>query len=260
MKHILSIISLSLLGFALAFSQSGVGGKGGFGGKGGVGGGTTAGGATIAIVQRVIGSSSSTPGCNGVGATCTLPFSSTGSGHLLGFGTASTNNVTLNSISAGGSFVHCSNCSQDLVATGAVDGGWVLSSSSGVTSIVLTMSGNHGGMQVEAIEASCTGGTATWTKDSNAAATGSGTNPTATSPFSGQALTLSGAKDLAMEIATADVNLSTPFVGSPWLTNFDNLNGAGASSIINVSSAPTPSWTAAGIGQATFAGMAWTCQ
>lgn len=42
MKHILSIIALCLLGFALAFSQSGAGGNGGFGGKGGSGGGTTA--------------------------------------------------------------------------------------------------------------------------------------------------------------------------------------------------------------------------
>lgn len=53
MKHILSIIGLSLLGFALAFSQSGVGGKGGFGGKGGSGGGTTA-TASPSIVQPTV--------------------------------------------------------------------------------------------------------------------------------------------------------------------------------------------------------------
>lgn len=49
MKHILSIIGLCFLGFALAFSQSGVGGKGGFGGKGGSGGGTTASVAAIVL-------------------------------------------------------------------------------------------------------------------------------------------------------------------------------------------------------------------
>lgn len=47
MKHILSIFTLCLFGFVLAFGQGGIGGKSGIGGKGGIGGGTTSGGSTV---------------------------------------------------------------------------------------------------------------------------------------------------------------------------------------------------------------------
>lgn len=194
--------------------------------------------------------------CAGGGAACTVPLSSTGSGHLLAIVGYAGTNVTISSINAGGTFVHCSNCQQFQALTGTIDAGWVLSSSSGVTSIIVTFSGNHAGAHVAIYEASCSGGTIA--KDSNAAGTGSGTNASASSPYTGQALTLSGTQDFIVAAGVSDLDVTA--AASPYNTNFNSVNGAGISYILNSTSGTAASWTAAGATKATFAALGFQCQ
>lgn len=160
----------------------------------------------------------------------------TGAGHLLaiGFSGFGSTTRTISSISAGGTFVHCSNCSKKDTNNNQVDAGYVLSSLSGVGSITVTMSGALGGTsyQVEVAEYSTTLQPAVFDVSASKADT------TCTS-CSGQALTLTGSNDTIF--TTNSPNAGCSAISGAYTNPNDAANGfAGA---INQSSASAPTWT-----------------
>lgn len=214
---------------------------------------------TSSVVQQALADSSNESGtCGTSGATtCVVPLTPTGSGNLLTIQCLSLNNVSCTSISAGGTFVHCSNCAAFTGAVAGFDGGYVLSSSSGVTSITVTFSGAHGDADVVITEFHKASGT--WALAAGSAPTGNTiTASGATSPFNGQGLTLTGSGNVIVEHGGTDAGISA--VSSPWSSNFqlDSTFGILFAAAINQASSFTPpSYTSAGMSADVVVGMAF---
>jgi len=129
--------------------------------------------------------------------TCSIPVQSTGAGHLLFVMAADLNNVHINSVSGGGTWVvptGANTCQINYVQAGnnAFSCAYVLSSTAGVSSISVTLSGNSStGFGIWEI-ASSTG--LAWTLD----AQGSHVNVASAAP-PGQSLTISATNDVIFQ-------------------------------------------------------------
>jgi hypothetical protein len=191
--------------------------------------------------------------CTSGTSTCTVTMTqNTGSNNLLVFmygGFSSAGTPQLSSINAGGTFVHCSNCSAKDTNNNAVDAGYVLQSTSGVGSITVTMTavGNSAGTWVmTAYEYSTTLGPPVFD------ASGSGADTACTS-CAGQALTLGGANDAIGTVVSPNASCST--VTSPY-TNPNDTSTANAAGAINTASGSAPTFTCVS-GTAAVAAMAF---
>lgn len=210
------------------------------------------GGATASIVQNP------SKQCTGSFTTCVVTMTqATGSGNLLfianGGGITS---ARIQSINAGGTLV--------VSAGGCVNGGtshaistdcaWVLSSTSGVSSITVTYSGTLTGVQLVIYELSCSGGT--WSHDTENAAD----DGTSTSPYTGVSLAgLTGTNDVLFQ--WSDGFSVDPTAISGGYGNIISPNGITFADLLNSTAGSTPNWTAAGnTGGRTSAGAAFKCQ
>lgn len=171
--------------------------------------------------------------CTGA-STCAVTLTqNTGSGNLLVISVSGGASATrtISSISAGGTFVHCSNCSAN-AAGNIVDQGWVLSSTGGVSSITVTLSGSAT-FFAEIDEYSTSSGPAI------ADTSGSGTEATCTS-CAGKALALGGSNDVIVQVISPNGSASN--ITAP----YSNPNDASASSTagaLNQSAGTAPTWT-----------------
>ena len=199
-------------------------------------GGTAAGSThTFTKVQQV------TSGSLACSPTCNVTVASTGTGHLLVVLAVSPTTATalLSSISGGGTWVvptGANTCSRGTVAEGGVSCGYVLASTSGTTTVTLTM-GVTQTYDVSFWEVSYTGAGPISVDAQN-----SGASTAAASP-PGQALTLAGTSDAIFQnVATSSAQVTA--ISAPY-TDFTNAgaNFVGMAQTLNQSSGAAPTWT-----------------
>ena len=149
----------------------------------------------FAVVQKVATNSSS---CSGT--TCTITVASTGSGHLLvlaGVGDSTGSAHSFSSASGGGSWVHCTACTNGGLFFGSTyssnDIAYVLSSSSGATSITWTWNGSMTSSGLLFEELSYSGSTITYDT------AGNGGLLAACSSCSGVALSPAGSQEVIIQ-------------------------------------------------------------
>lgn len=146
------------------------------------------------------------------GGSCTVTVSSTGAGHLGVINTATTNNVTISSISG---FTLCGvNCQNfdGAGSAGAIDAAYDLVLAGGLTSIPVTFSNTVGGGIVEFTEWAYTAGPISFDTSADVL------RSVAASPQTGPAFTLSGTHDLVIQFCNSSANLtavSSPYNNSP---------------------------------------------
>lgn len=254
MKHILSIIGLSLLGFALAFGQGGVGGKGGFGGKGGVGGGTTAGGGvTWTLVQGSAAAAHNFTCGAGACSTGTLTAVTAGDPEIIlwaAFAADTGNPLTSNAITGDSSFVHCTNFPLQFAYIGGnfeiVDCYYKLSATGGATSFTITPTWDAGAsgqtQDLQFIQPHRSTGTATYDNSQN-----NGGNNTCTGNLcAGPSMTLTGTNDFCVQFGAFASHAPTAISGgysNPATFDSSNVFGGFAGNI-NVTSYSIPNWSA----------------
>jgi hypothetical protein len=183
--------------------------------------------------------------------SCAVTVTSTGSGHILVYGYVGnlTATATISSVSGGGTWTHCSNCSAKDSNGDQVDISYTLASTGGVTTITATLSSAPalGGGTVW--ELSCTGVAALDTSGSNV-------HNTACTTCAGEPLTLSGASDAIVQI-TAPAGTATA-VTSPYNSNqdFPQSGDFGDAGAVSQSSGSAPNWTTSS-GVNAFAAIAF---
>lgn len=194
------------------------------------------------LEQNPFGNATNEAGTCGsaVATTCVIPLTQpVAAGDTLIFWAATQNSVTISSISAGGTFVHCSNCAQ---TSGLLDGGYVLVATAATTSITVTFSGATGGGDAGVYDWKWSGSTVTFDSSGGTPVTSSGA-----STFPGQTLTLSGSHDAILQAGVAAQIVSS--VSSPYgNTVFDSggIFGWGLADSLNTTSGAAPTWTASG--------------
>jgi hypothetical protein len=212
------------------------------------------GGRTWTLVQSYLadGASQAATCGNAAGTTCTVVFpGAVTAGHLLTFSsyTASVAGA-MSSINTGGTFVAIN--TQSNAGIGTISQAYILSETGGGTTFTITFSTVTNTAAVIAREYSWTGGGTASLDTNNSSQLGSG----GTSPFNGQALTLTGASDV--EVQTAAPTSSVTAVAGPYTDGlFSASQGNGDADLLNVSTSTTPSWTAAGSTGHLVAGMAF---
>jgi hypothetical protein len=136
--------------------------------------------------------------------TCSLTIPSTGTGHLLFVQVSDESGTNLSAITGGGTWVipsgsnTCAKNNSGITTSCA----YVLSSSSGATTLNMTMTGSSGNIGVMYYEVARTSGSFVLDAQNSTSIT------TVASPQSGQGLTLTGTNDVIFqEIASADANV-----------------------------------------------------
>jgi hypothetical protein len=235
-RHIFSIFTFSLVGFALAFSQ-GFGGKAGIGGKAGVGGGSSAGSVnTFTLIQAPAASS-----CTISGGTCTFtPTSTIGTNHglLLSYGQTAAGSADYTTAVSGGcsvSWVFPATAKTFSGSDGSENWAYCLSSSSATS---LTVSAPISGV-LRLFEVSCSTGTCNFDQCQ------ANTNTSGT-PQSGQTLaTLHTSSEEIVQAWNSGSQRATS-VASPF-GHFDNSSGIGEMSTADnentASGSATNIWT-----------------
>lgn len=190
-------------------------------------------GTTFTLVQQVFGGNvACSPACPAI------TVSSTGSGNLLVLHASNSNGGArfVSSVSGGGTWVFPAGCQDSNGSVGAISCGYVLSSSSGVTSITPTMNTSDN-YAVAVYEVSRTSGT--WVLDTAPLFT---LNSASATP-AGQALTLTGSKDAIFQEIEVPAGPITAIGGgyNAITTTFGN-QGA-TSYLLNTTSGTAPTWT-----------------
>jgi len=197
----------------------------------------------------LVHANAATTNCSG--STCGAVLTSTTAGNLLVIGYFGANSVTVSSINAGGTFVHCPSCAVGASGTsGFIDAGYVLSATGSVTAITVTLSGSGGAWATIVSEFKSDAGTAIY--DTSLTKTDTTCTSCAT-----PALTLTGANDLVVELAAAGQSITTPFIGSPYTNPSIQPNGDGWAGALNVTSFSAPSWTQSPTGVLSGAAIAF---
>jgi hypothetical protein len=171
--------------------------------------------------------------------TCAVTVTATGSGNALGLIAFPINNVTISSISGGGTWASPSGCNTYSSSDGTGQAcAYSLSSSSGATSITVTFSGASGGGQIEFLEFSFTA--ASVVLDPGATpANARNSGATQETPVPGPALTLTGTNDVIMQGMAPSTSASAINLG---YTGFFN-NGYGTAYLLNTTNGSAVSWT-----------------
>ena len=209
----------------------------------GNGGGSTSPG-TVTLVQKASNAS-----CAGNSANCSVTVAATGASHLLIVSAAWPGAFSISSVSGGGSWVCPAN------AVGADNGSlgsamcYVLSSTSGATTITVNTSAvPNGGWTIEFREYSPTG---TLTFDT----AGNVDDSTNCTSCSGVNLTLSGTNDLIVQLVNPTGSVTA--VSSGWGgTDFPGPDYIGIADEIQTSSGAAPTWTTSN-GHASGAALAF---
>lgn len=192
--------------------------------------------ATMTLVQHVV-----TSGCSGV--TCTLTPASTGTGHVLLVGlVAAGPSRTISSLSAAcGAWAHGPSQAGSDTTGASSDIQYCLSSTSGVTSITVTMAG--GGINpwiVELVEYSFTG-------VSVAIDTTNNIDNTVNTNRGGVDLTaLTGSNDLLYQVIALVQSTAVTAISGSYTSVTDLGTRYGFASAVNVSNGAAPNWTFAG--------------
>ncbi len=176
---------------------------------------------------------------------CNLTVSSTGSGHVIVVWVISSVNQTISSVSGGGTYIHCLNCAAGNGTTGYVDMSYTTSSTSGTTSISITMSSSSPGAPVGMYEFSTTG---TPAFDVSGSLIDSSNCTSCLAP----SLTQTGTNDAGVGVASCGQACSG-VSGSGWTNDNSNPTGDGVISTVNMTSFVRPSFTQSPTGQLTSA-------
>lgn len=192
--------------------------------------------ATFTKVQDVLSSSS----CFGGATTCALTVSSTGSGNAAFISVISTSNTgkTISSVSAGcGSWAHGANTASSNAGNSSADADYCLSTTSGVTSITVTVNVSCATpCYVHFAEYSHTGAV---TYD-----TSNNVNNTTNTVRTGVGLTLAGTNDLIYQIV-APSNAATTVSAINGAYTSSNQFGTkyGFAIALNTATGTAPAWT-----------------
>jgi hypothetical protein len=195
---------------------------------------------------------SSTTSTSNTGTSCNLTITSTGAGHLIVVipTSTSTSQLSISSISGGGTYTICNSGCQDFDSTlgGGVDGiAYVLSSTSGVTSITCTLSGSASATYEIEYEFSYTASSIALDTD------GTRTDTSGNGTFAGVTLSPTGSNDVLLQAcyptntATAITTYTGTFPG-----------GIGFGRLLNSTSGTAPTWTVSSGGRAAMAAIAFT--
>jgi hypothetical protein len=168
------------------------------------------------------------------GGSCAVTVTSTGAGHIIVVGTMTTNNVTISSISGGGTYTHCSNCATGDATSGWVDMSYTASSTSGATTITANMSANGGSTWVAVV----------WEESSTLAFSFDASNnhdDTANcTSCTGTSLTLTGSNDAIFTIASCGGTCSAI---TTYTSDGSFPGGDGSAHLYNTNSGTAPTWT-----------------
>jgi hypothetical protein len=186
--------------------------------------------ATFTLVQSKTATTSCANVCSAVTVT------STGAGHLIVVGTSNQQNQHIASISGGGTYTLCgTSCQKGDSTSGWVDMAYTLSSTSGATSITLTMAGASN-VIIYVWEFSST---ATITFD---VANSVSDTTNCTSCAGSGATGLTGTNDAMTEIVSCGGTCSA--VGTPYTATSPTFQGGdGGAHLLNSTSTAAPTWT-----------------
>jgi hypothetical protein len=194
--------------------------------------------ASWALVQNVSNTS-----CPRNGNACTVTIGATGSGNVLIVATwnVSANNVL--SVNGAGAWTECSHCEQSSFSGTNEDVLYILSSTSGATSITMNL-----------VNPGCTAGGCHWTTEvleySNAGGSASLDNSDgfvdgSCTTCAGRALTLTGTNDLIVQSVISNNTITA--ITSPYTNPADFPNnstvGGGIAGSINTTDGSAPNWT-----------------
>ncbi len=203
--------------------------------------GAAGGSNTFTLVQHKnfdsLGGGSGGSTCAANTTTCTVTVSSTGSGNLLIAIAWRDDNAAVNSPTAStsqGTWTHCSNCATFQTGAGVGDIWYVLSSTSGATTVTCNESGSPSFHGCEIIEYSYTPGPISL-DSSNSGALASCTS--CASPT----MTITGTKDVFVgEIVPAN---ACSAISGAYTNPADFISGTGYAGAINQTSYTAPNWT-----------------
>lgn len=183
----------------------------------------------------------------------TLP-ATTGSGHILYVGDgAGGSGGHLSSITGGGTWVIPAGCAVDESIAGfGTSCGYVLSSSSGATTITLNWSGSSMQHIWWYYEYSCS---ATAGFDTS----GSFDQTSSTNPVTGIALTLGGIKDLIFQMVKTSFDVPSG-ISAPYGQFNSDSNQLGWATSENTTSGAAPTWTASNTNRWAAGALAIQCQ
>ena len=223
----------------------------------GPGGLNAAGAGAWSVVQHTY--FNSTPGCNGT-ATCSITVSSTGSGHVLVLEGSLYNNVshlTLSSISGGGTWVQCNACTEQFTPSAGIyfDNivGYVMSSSSGTTSVTMNISANATYWSLEFTELALSAGTPYYyTGGATGYATAS-CNTTCVGP----SLTLNGTNAAVLQMAATVGAVSSISGGAGYSLDLD-YQSFGFAYAVNTNNGTGPTWTVSPAGSTAVSAIAFS--
>lgn len=171
------------------------------------------------------------------GTSFTINIASTGAGHALVVEFYYlTSGVTLSSLSGGGTWVHCTGCASCTTLATCVDFYYVLSSTSGATSITATVSTTGNARGAIFYELPFTGSSVQFDAANTLSSTTSGTTNT------GPVLTLSGSNDAiiqGLQASAAISGISSPYTLELYTTNAGRASGYN----LNTTSGSAVTWT-----------------
>jgi hypothetical protein len=208
-------------------------------------------GGTWALVQKPCNTA-----CPASGTTCAVTVTSTGTGNIListSIKDSASNTTTISSVSGGGTWTHPTGANGVDASAGSSDSAYNLSSTSGATSITLTMSAASATIWTACVrEYSLTGATAAFDTTANR------DQSTAATSFAGATLTLTGTNDLIVQYGT-DTGACSAISGTGY-GNFGQTgntapNGNCIGDALNVSVGTANTWTT-GSGRAALGAIA----
>jgi hypothetical protein len=166
---------------------------------------------------------------------CAVTTATTGTGNLLYVGMSTSNSgITISSISGGGTWVHPGSCSasEPTGGGGSSDVAYMLSSTSGTTTVSVTLSGAPGAVVITFAEVAYGGSMAL-------DVCGTRVQPTAATSVAGVALTLTGTNDIMFQVVNPAGSCSS--VSGSYTAWFNA--GAGSAYLLNTTSGTAPTWT-----------------
>lgn len=196
--------------------------------------------ATFTLVQKVVNNA-----C-GTGTTCAITTSATGSGNIIFIGVAvASGTKTISSISAGGTFAHCTGTDASVSGTNSSDAQYTLSSTGGVTSMTVTINSSAGAWVAEMQEWSFTG-------TPSIDVCGSISNSTTTNRGGVDLTALTGSNDLLYQVIESISGITVTAINGAY-SNTDLGARYGFAAAANSTTGTAPTWTWTG-GNAISAG------
>jgi len=187
---------------------------------------TTPAWATFTLVQAKVNSACAS-------STCTVTVTSTGAGHGIIVGIAMSSNVTISSVSGGGTYTLCGvGCQKGNATTGWTDMAYTTNSTSGATGITITFSAGASGVAFA------------WEVSSSSTISfdvvGGVLQTTNCTSCTGASLGLTGSNDFIAAIASCGGTCSAV---TPYTSDNSFPSGDGQAHALNTGSGTAPTWT-----------------